>query len=179
MASQLTTWQQIAIVAAPAFAALAALASWASIIQTRRLAREENSPQLQIQKVVSPEGCVGAVITNAGGGAARGAGFWLCCPPYYAQSPLGHGFLFPGETRQVWTTIVVTDPPARIDVLALCRDRRSFAHYWNADERHRVLKNWRGRPKYSGDVPTIFHKFHPDVDLNVLTEAESKVLTPD
>jgi hypothetical protein len=176
--SQLSTWQQIAIVAAPAFAAIAALASWASIFQTRRLAREESSPQLQIQKVAASDGTIGVVITNAGGGAARGAGFYLSSPPYYAGSALGHGFIFPGETREVWTQIAVTDPPTQIDVLALCRDRRSFVHYWTADERHRILKNWRRRPKYSRDVPSIFRKFHPEVDLNALTRVPATVLTP-
>lgn len=73
---------------------------------------------------------------------------------------------------------MVTDPPTQINVLALCRDRRSFVHYWSADERHRVPKNRRRRPRYSRDVPKIFRKFHPEVDLTALTQVPATVSTP-
>lgn len=174
MAQDLTTWQEIALVVGPIAAAIAALASWASVLQARRLARESHSPHLQIQKVVDTQsGTIGAVITNAGGGVARGVGAFLTHPPFFAHGAIGHGFLFPGETRQIFTPIPVTD--AETDVLVFCRDRDSFPHYWNANEEHRVFKTWRGRPKYRRDIPAVFHEFHPAVGLDDLERVEMKV----
>ena len=176
MTEGLTTWQQVALIAGPAIAAIAALASWASVWQARKLGREATAPHLQVQKVVqSYNGTIGAVITNAGGGAARGVGIYLTYPPYFVAGPIGHGFLYPGETRVVWTQIPNTDPPEETDVMVLCRDRDGFPHYWTADERHKVFKNWHRGPKYNKDPYGIFRDFHPAVDLNTLTQVEMSV----
>jgi hypothetical protein len=169
-----STWQEVALVAGPAIAAIAAIASWASVWQSRKLARESSTPHLQAQKIVNAaDDTIGAVVTNAGGGAARGAGIYLSHPPFYVQGPIGHGFLFPGETRYVHTPIPVSD--VETDVLVLCRDKSSVPHFWNASEEHRAYTDWRGRPKYQRDIPAVFREFHPGVDLNALTETEMAV----
>lgn len=174
MAPELTTWQEVALVVGPISAAIAALASWASVLQASRLARESNSPHLQIQKIVDPQTeTIGAVITNAGGGAGRGVGIFLTHPPYYVHGAIGHGFLFPGETRQVLTPIPATE--VETDVLVFCRDNASIPHYWNANEDHRTLKTWRGKPKHRRDIPEVFREFHPPVNTADLTRVEMKV----
>lgn len=173
MTQDLNTWQEIALVAGPAIAALAAFASWASVWQARKLAHEASTPHLQVQKIVTMHGFIGAVVTNAGGGAARGAGIYIAHPPYFAQGALGHGFLFPGETRTALTDIPVTE--VETDALVLCRDKNSVPHYWNANEQHRAYTGWRGRPKYRKDIPKVFREFHPAVDTSVLTEVAMSV----
>jgi hypothetical protein len=35
--------------------------------------------------------------------------------------------------------------------------------------------NWRGRPKYRRDIPTVFRELHPAVDTSVLVEAAMNV----
>jgi hypothetical protein len=64
MGQDLSTWQEVALVASPALAALAAAASWASVFQARRLAQEGTLPALQVQLTVSPDSAVGAVVTT-------------------------------------------------------------------------------------------------------------------
>jgi hypothetical protein len=174
LTQDLSTWQEVALVAGPIAAAIAALASWASVLQVRRLARESNAPHLQIQKVVdSPSGTIGVIVTNAGGGAARGAGIFLTHPPFFIRGAIGHGFLYPGETRQVLTRIPATE--AETDALVFCRDKDSLPHYWNANEEHRVFTTWRGRPKYRRDIPAAFREFHPVVDPDEMTQVEMQV----
>jgi hypothetical protein len=175
MSQDLNTWQEVALVAAPVIAALAALASWASVWQARKLGREANAPHLMAQKMAYPDGTIGAVITNAGGGAARGAFVYLAHPPYYATSSLGHGFLFPGETRHLRTNIPLVEG-IETDVLVFCRDKNSFGHWWNADEDHRCYKTrLLRRPRYRKDVHAVFREFHPAIDLGTLTQAQTAV----
>jgi hypothetical protein len=170
----LSVWQDIALIVGPIAAAIAALASWASVLQARRFAREASSPHLQIQMVVdSNSNTIGAVISNAGGGAARGVGVYLTHPPYYVHGAVGHGFLFPGETREVWTQIPATE--AETDVLAFCRDKDSIPHYWNAKEEHRSFTDWRGRPRYRRDIPAVFREFHPGISLDSLMRVQMTV----
>jgi len=172
---ELSTWQEIALVAGPVIAAIAAIASWASVWQARKLGRESTAPLLMIQKIINPsDRTIGAIVTNAGGGAARGAGVYLAHPPYGVEGALGHGFLYPGETRHVWTTIPATD--VETDVMVLCRDRDGFPHYWNANEEHRVFKTrLRRGPRYRKDSPAVFREFHPAVNLTTLVEAQMAV----
>jgi hypothetical protein len=172
----LSTWQEVVLVAGPAIAAIAAIASWASVWQARRLARDAGMPHLMVQKIKDAnDGTVGSIITNAGGGPARGAGVWISHPPFCVKHSLGHGFLYPGEVRRVWTNIPMQDS-VETDVMAMCRDRDSFAHYWTAAEKHRVIKTrFRRRPKHGTDPAKLFAEFHPGVDLNALTDAQIAV----
>jgi hypothetical protein len=177
MSQQLNTWQEVVLVAGPAIAALAALASWASVWQSRKLARESSAPLLMAQKIVNAsDNTIGAVVTNAGGGAARGAGIYISYPPYVVQGALGHGFLYPGEKRQVLTNIPAGDG-VETDILLLCRDKNSFGHFWSANEDHRVYKTrFRRRPRYRPDIYNVFREFHPAIDLRTLTEAQMTVI---
>jgi hypothetical protein len=173
--TELSTWQQIALVAGPAAAAIAALASWASVLQARRISREAARPELVIQKVVDTETqTIGAIVTNTGSAPARGAGLYLSFPPYKVNGPLGHGFMFPGDTRRVWTQIPAVGN-VETDVLVLCRDNRSVPHYWNAAEKHVESKDWRRRPRYRKDLAKVFEELHPGVNLDDLTEVPMQV----
>lgn len=178
MTQDLSTWQEVALIAGPAIAAFAALASWASVLQARKMARESSAPHLMAQKVIDKQArTIGAVVTNAGGGAARGASVFITHPPFWTQATLGHGFLFPGEARYVQMQTPATDQETH--VVAFCRDRDSFPHYWSASEQHIVGKTrFRRRPRHDGDVTITFRKMHPDVDFDDLTQVESTVTIP-
>jgi hypothetical protein len=171
----LSTWQEVVIVAGPAIAAVSALASWAAVWQAGSLARQGSEPLLMVQKIIDKESnTLGAVITNAGGGPARGATVLLSHPPFRAEGHLGHGFIYPGEGRHVWTNIPATD--AETDVMAFCRDRQSYSHFWTADENHRVLKTRFGRrPSHGHDLTTVFRDFYPKVDYKGLSPAQFAV----
>ncbi len=170
--SSLSTWQDIALVVGPVAAAIAALASWASVLQSKRAAKEASRPLLQVQKIIdSRTNTVGAVITNAGTGAARGTGIFLTYPPFYVTGALGHGFLFPGDTVHVTTAIPFSSTQIETDVVVLCRDKDSVPHYWNAMEKHMTFKDWRGRPGHH-EIAEVFLLFHPEVNLAALSQAE-------
>ena len=63
---------------APIAAAVAALGSWAAVIQAGRLARRATSPVLYLQTIYNPAmSCFGAVVLNAGDGAARGVQYMI------------------------------------------------------------------------------------------------------
>jgi hypothetical protein len=170
-----STWQEVVLVAGPAIAAIAAMASWATVWQARRLARESRAPLLMIQKIVDPQTqTMTAIVTNAGGGAARGAGVLLSHPPYRAEGNLGHGFIYPGQARRVWTNIPATEVDT--DVMAVCRDGEGFPHYWTADEEHKVFKTWfRRRPHPRGDVTVVFSEFYPQIAYQGLTPMQFRV----
>jgi hypothetical protein len=169
---ELSLWQEVALIAGPAIAAVAACASWASVWQARKLARDSRSPLLMIQKVVERSTqTVGAVVTNAGGGAARGIGIFLSHPPFWVQGAVLHGFLYPGQSRYIKTDIPLNEEE-ETDVMVVCRDAESFAHFWTADEKHRVFKTrFRRRPRYRRDLVEVFHELHPGADLPSLTQA--------
>jgi hypothetical protein len=173
----LTTAQQIALVVSPALAAVAAGASWASVFQARRFAREATSPLLQVQITAHPDQTIGAVVTNAGGGMARGAGICLVYPPYVAAASLVHGFMQPGDTHHVVTDIAITTPDVATSVVVHCRDKYSFPHYWSANEDHYVGRTrWpQRRPRYR-DIRESFMELYPDVNPYEMHEAKMGVL---
>lgn len=131
-----------------------------------------------VQKTVDPSThTIGAVVTNAGGGAARGATVWLSHPPFRVETPLNDGFMFPGQRYLISTAIPATE--VETDVLLCCRDGRRFAHFWNANEEHRIFKTrFRRRPRYRGDIASVFSEFHPGVDFEALGLVPSQVVKP-
>lgn len=177
---EVSAWQEIALVAAPAISAVAAGASWASVAQARKLAREARNPILSVNVIFTPNDdgskTMGAIIRNIGEGAARGVGFVLCRAPYLTAGPVGDTYLLPGEARRIWTAIP-RDEAVETHALVLCRDRESYAHYWTENEDHRVLKTWlRRRPKYAGDAVVAFGEYFPDSNVAHAAEVEYSVL---
>jgi hypothetical protein len=158
-----STWQEIALVASPALAAIAAAASWASVLQARKLRKEQDAPWLQIQLTYSPEGRIGAVVTNAGAGVAGGVQIVLHHGNPFAAGPIGHGFMFPGDIRVIETEVLLEDPSVNTRAIVSCRDRASIPQAWTADERHQVSTTWRGKPVYRSIIG-IFQTLYPDVD---------------
>lgn len=166
-------------VAGPAIAAIAAVASWAAVVQARRLAREEKSPLLMVQKIITDK-TIGVVLTNAGGGAARGVSVLLSYPPYGFEESIGTGFLFPGQTRVLRSNIRVEGEGIETDVMAFCRDRDGFPHFWNAEEKHKVFKTrFRRRPEYGHALRDVFREMHPQVDFDELQHVRAMVFDPD
>lgn len=174
VAQDLSTWQEIALVASPALAAIAAGASWASVLQTRRLRREDQEPGLQAQMMRFPDGTLGAAVTNAGPGVARGVQIYLVHRGLLATGPIGHGFMFPGDTRIVRTPIPEV-PEADARMIVSCRDRGRMPHAWDGHEHHRVAKTWRKKPRYQA-LQAIFEGFYPDIPLNDLERVPIQVM---
>jgi len=104
-----------------------------------------------------PDETVGAAITNAGPGIARGVQIYFVHGQFFATGPIGHGFMFAGDTRLVRTPLPVI-PDTRAKVIVSCRDRRSIPHAWDGHEHHRVAKTWRGKPRYQ-TLQKIFEGF--------------------
>jgi hypothetical protein len=171
---ELSTWQEVALVASPALAAIAAGASWVSVLQTRRLRREDDQPGLQLQLMSFPDGTIGAAVSNAGPAAARGVQVYLTHGAFFAVGSIGHGFLFPGETRIVRTPIPIIDPDAQTYGVISCRDKHSIPHAWNSHEIHRSSKTWRGKPRYR-TLRAIFEDFYPSIEVESLQRANIQV----
>jgi hypothetical protein len=167
--------QDVALLAGTLLAAVAAAASWATVLQTTRLNRRSNQPWLRIQIIVSPAtGCYGAVIVNAGEHVASGVSYVIADRATVMAAHLSHGFLQPGEAIEVlsFCAPVGSDDPVVVGFVT-GRDRFSIPHDWTSDERHgiRVQRRWlRKRPVYSETIPRLATWFPDRPDPKTLTQ---------
>jgi hypothetical protein len=160
----------VALIAGPAFSAVAAGAAWAAVSQNNRVNRRSSQPSLRIQLISDPKtGFYGGVIVNAGDGVASGVGFSIADKETVISGHIGHGFLSPGQAVQV----LAGKPPAATDEkfkmrgVAMCRDRFGIPHDWTSAEVHheRYKRSWRlgfrKRPEYFQYIELLCRRF-PD-----------------
>lgn len=170
MSIPVSSLQDIALIAGPALAAIAATASWAAVFHAVRLTRRSNQPYLRIQCIVSPDtGCYGAVIINVGDGVASGVGYAIADRQTVIAGHIGHGFLRPGESVELLSTcmpVLEGDRHAVVGI-GICRDRHGVPHDWTSGEDHGTneARSWksgfRKRPIYSDIIPRLA-KWFPD-----------------
>jgi hypothetical protein len=157
---------QWAAVASAAFAAVAALASWAAVWQAREISLSTQLPKLHI--VVSENIDTGEIrvhIANDIGGLARDVAFAVVAG---GQSCFGSlpptAMLQPGDSATLVTPLRTSS--REIPAIVSCRDSLGRLHVWAVDGKHRVWPRRRwlvrlplGQPK-GGDW--VFQKFFPD-----------------
>jgi hypothetical protein len=177
----LSTWQNVALLAAPALAALAGGASWYSAMQTRRIARAATLPDLVIQVLIDTSTkVVRASIHNAGSGAARGLLYVIARDGQVAFGYANDGILRADEKIFVHTTIKTTGTSGPHETaMVVCRDRYGYPHSWTTLEKHVVHKTRiRRRPKYSRDPLALFARFFPDSDPEKLKRVDATASPP-
>lgn len=161
LALALSTWIQLV---ATLIAAAAAVASWASVVQSRRLLRESRLPALHIEvsRVVGAgavDGTMAVTILNAGAGLATRVGFIVVAPAQFAQTSLPGGFLPPGESASFGSNMRIDD---EFQATVYARSQDGVQYVWNHHGERRRLK-----PK--GPLPTfeeILGCFYPDTDFS-------------
>jgi hypothetical protein len=175
-------WKDTVAVAAPAFAALAAGASWVSVAQSRRVITLGARPNLQVQRVSwgqsaatleADEWAAQAiyVVHNAGGGLAKGTGFVFASGEEYVAGFLEFGFVRSGDTYNVRTAMRTAElQPPTIGVV-MCHDVEDRSYVW--DLRGGPPRRFRMREKPS--LADVFHETYPDMNLDSLRAVGSSV----
>src|SRR6266511_3818800 len=161
------TWLQATTTFA---AAVAAVASWIAVLQSRRVLKDSRLPLLHadasvIGRVAGQTGptTMAMTIINGGGGLAKGVGFVLVAGGHYGAGRVG--FLFPGQTAYFGIQI-----PGSTDARAViyCRDQDEGSYGWTlAGEKHRFR---RTRRKSFHTDTEIFNHFYPETDFDTLSE---------
>ena len=171
--------QDVAAVAGPVAAAIAAIASLLAVRLTRSIARSASLPDLSVQPLVGSGGVLGASIHNAGGGAARGALFIVAEGEHSVTVAIGHGVIRPNERFEVWTNMPSRGGGQIADAMYVrCRDRFGNAHGWTHKEVHDEKKGrWGGKP--SPEVlADAFHHAFPAIRLDQLQPGNASVRGP-
>jgi hypothetical protein len=165
-----------------ALAAIAALASWASVALGARARRASLMPELVAQPI-QPEGRerTDFLIHNGGGGLARGCGFVFVVGNDYAMGHVSGGFLRPGERAYVATLIPPGPPGGRADGAVICRDWRGNSWVWNLrdDPRKKLRSRRAGKRKGYLSAKEWLAAVHPEIDLSKKTPRHSLSGTDD
>ena len=161
--------------AATVFAAVAAAASWASVIQARRFQREMIEPELHAQPLrVGARGRseteLHFTVLNAGPGLAKGVGYLFVAGDKYVLGFGATGFLRAGEEFRVRTDI--PGGPETLGVV-FCHGARGRTLIWNLAGEFKELPIDGSRMSHSLDELLAAH--HPEVDLKALTQVEKQV----
>jgi hypothetical protein len=159
--------QDVALIAGPAFSAIAAGAAWAAVAQNNRINRRANQPALRVQLIRDPgTGFYGGVIANVGEGVASGVGFAIADRETVIAGYAGHGFLRPGQAVEV----LAASPPHTGEEfptrgVAICRDRFGIPNDWTSagDHFQRYKRRWRSgfqkRPEYTDYIELLCNRF--------------------
>lgn len=163
------------------FAALAALAAWASVRQGQRIWRSSLLPELHAQGLFVRDNPFGPrmayVVHNAGGGLAKGALFLFAEGNAYVAGAVGDGFIRPDESCRIETDMQrAKDGQVSAVGVVSCRDTNEISWAWDTRGNRRQLQRWKARwrpPKEPLSMREIFERFYPDVDLDALTEVSA------
>lgn len=152
-------------VASAGFAAIAAIASWIAVRQTRRDFVASRKPDLEITLIENMDtGALKIHIQNHGRGSARNVRFIVVEPEAAAVGHLPpNTTLAPGEGRTLLTPMQSSGDRHPVVAAVLCNDGDGYVHIWKVDGRHKCWKlSWRWN--YSLSDQGIFEKFYPGID---------------
>jgi hypothetical protein len=150
-----------------ALAAAAAGAAWASVKQGQRAWRASVEPDLHLQVLMDVmNNKTHLVITNVGGGVAKGAAFIVATEDRKAAGWVGDGFIAPGDK-------VVVSPN-----MALSTSGHAMVGYRTGDEsswavaadgrREQLRKGRKGKPTTSTEA---WKRLYPNIPLEGLAAA--------
>lgn len=157
------------------FAAIAAGASWLSVINGQRAAREARRPNLQASAITVPgkrpndDPMVVVSILNAGLGVAKGVAFVVVGGDEYCSNALGPGFLRYQETARVELTMQAHEDTR---VLVVCRDLGKRIWAWEGLGNHKTYDGNKLDPVR--DFQSLWSEFYGE-DLSKLQRIGSKV----
>lgn len=166
----------LAQLGSPIFAAIAAGASWSSVVLSQREARERRQPNLQTSELSiigskpSDHRGVSLVVLNAGAGVARSAAFVLAGgDEEYCSHSLGSGFLRYQDTARVKTEM---QPDGTVRALAICRDLGKRTLAWDLQGNRKSYKGSTLDP--ARNFQTFWSDFYGD-DLSTWRRIGSEV----
>lgn len=166
------TWAPVASAAA---AAIAAFASWRSVLQSRRLWLAGLLPDLAIQVTETvASGETQIHVVNAGNGLARNVQFFVIDGNEVAEGTVPpNGFLRGGQEVTLKTGFK-PKPGGKSTAIVACEDREGRIHAWSGPSGH---KSWRHR-KWSRakDEHWIYERFFPRVAYDSLTRVSIKLI---
>lgn len=157
-----------------AAAAVAAIASWASVIQSRRVIRAAALPDLRagVQYVQpglpSAKATLAIEIHNGGGGTARDVGLLVVCESQSAATSVA-SFLRPRESAYFGTNMTPSSASSRVLGLLLWRDSSETIHAWSLDGRQQTL----GGRRAAISLSEAWERFYPDRPLRPLKRCQA------
>ncbi len=153
---------EAAQVTSTAFAAAAAGAAWISVRNGQRMFRATIEPDLHLQILMDETNSQPhLVITNTGGGVAKGAAYTIAVGAHHGTNWLGDGFIAPGDK-----IVVSPDMPADGRGYAVVMYRTADESSWvaTADGRRvRLRKGSKGAVATS--AAEVWSRAYPDVPL--------------
>ncbi len=180
---------QLTDIATAAFTALAAVAALLTVWHATRTWRRSLLPELHGQVQSRPmswqTNSYELVIHNAGSRVAKAPLFALVSGQWIAEGVVDPGFLLPGETVVVKTAITAEPQDANelaIGVLA-CRDTDESTWAWDLRGNRKLIQRWKppwwrfwtGAPA-AASIQEMLNAFHPDVNVNSLTEVRHEIV---
>ena len=160
----------IAQVASTMFAAGAAGAAWASVRQGQRVWRASIEPDLHLQILMDMQNDeTHIVITNTGGGTAKGSAVTIVAGTKKAAAWVGDGFIAPGDKVLVSVRMPVVE---HAEAVALYRTRDESSWVRAADGRTERLR--KGHPGEITNADEGFRRMYPDTPLEELHSASAQ-----
>jgi hypothetical protein len=173
--------QDVAAIVGPMAAAVAAIGSLLTALQTRKNARESVLPDLSVELRIDVDSLeIGGTIHNAGTGVGRAVYFLIVHDQQQATGSLRQGVIRPNELFTVTTPVIGTrDMVASLAgpfsaMVAACRDRQDNYHMWTHDGRH---EEW-GRRARKAMLADRFHEMFPAIDLGQVSPVAPTVAGP-
>lgn len=160
-------WAQVI---APLFTATAAVASWASVRQSRKLADGAVRPWLAMELKQDPSkgGVVKAHVRNVGEGYATTVCVELTNGTKRFKHRFTDGPIKPGEDVEATAAL----PPMGVTGVVFCRDIRGTWHVWASDGRHARPRNWLRRPPQSMEWDAALRELYPDTPIGSLADLD-------
>lgn len=158
-------------VASAALAAVAAGASWASVVQSRKALEATVLPDLHVQALrvqTAPEH-MEYVIHNAGAGIAKGVLFVFVGEDSYTQGAVGVGLMRAQSSVRIWTSQRPRTDGKILCVVA-CRDVRERRTAWDGRGNRKRFRN------ANDSALEVFERMHPRINLDGLPQRAHKVM---
>lgn len=174
--------QDVALLAGTGLAAVAASASWASVWQARQALNAGVLPELHVQGLSmghenplrETSRTMSYVVTNAGGGFAKGVLITFCHGDEYVTGFIGSGFMKPGDTVTVHTPIVTAEVSGTVLGIVACRDVRERSYVWDlVSPKPHQTKRKKDKPFHT--VDELLAIAHPNVNLKTMRQVHFNV----
>jgi hypothetical protein len=161
-------------VAAAVLAAVAAGASWRSVLLARRTQLDADRPLLASQLYrVANDPRLRLHIENIGSGTAKRVTFYGVAEGELAAGIAPEtGLLRPGEGVTLLTNLTPTDPDSS-ELMTFCLDRENVIHTWSRRDHYERYR----QPKRPRVMEWYFDRFYDGTDHDALTEQPWTVIS--
>jgi hypothetical protein len=162
-----TQWAQIA---APGLTAVAACASWAAVIQSRKAFKASLTPRLDGHAAPDHDGGIVLEVHNTGAGFARAPYLIVARGDRKVVERVADGPLRPGKSARFHTQLPVEAESRAITGVMFCLDAADRWHVWSWDGRHRRLRRWPWQAQPRLDPAKALRLMYPQAEPAGLTK---------